>query len=75
MDPLRYRGGSVKYGWKLEGRYLVPHPHEQAGLAMAREMRATGLPYRVIAATLTERGFLPRQGERWYPTQIKRLVD
>ena len=43
MDPLRYRGGSVKYGWKLEGRYLVPHPHEQAGLAMAREMRDTVL--------------------------------
>ena len=75
MDPLRYRGGSVKYGWRLEGRYLVANLHEQAGLAMAKEMRDAGLAYRVIAATMTERGFVPRQGERWYATQIKRLIE
>jgi DNA invertase Pin-like site-specific DNA recombinase len=49
-------GGSAKFGYAIEGAgqaaVLVAKPDEQAALAYAKEMRATGISFRGIASIL-----------------------
>ncbi len=54
----RYTGGFVPFGYSLaaDSQTLVEAPDEQAVIREARALRATGMSYRAIAATLAERG-------------------
>jgi DNA invertase Pin-like site-specific DNA recombinase len=45
--------GSPPYGYRAEGRELVPEPAEQAALALICELRAAGQSVRSIVAALT----------------------
>jgi DNA invertase Pin-like site-specific DNA recombinase len=49
-------GGSAKFGYTIQGTgqaaVLVEKPEEQAALAYAKEMRATGISFRAISAIL-----------------------
>jgi DNA invertase Pin-like site-specific DNA recombinase len=49
-------GGSAKFGYTIQGTgqaaVLVEKPEEQAALAYAKEMRATGISFRAIASIL-----------------------
>lgn len=68
--------GSVPYGWTLasDGRTLEPCAEEQSMIALARELRETGLSLRKIGAQLEARGLLPRNGRSWAAQSVKGLL-
>lgn len=71
-----YTGGHVPYGFRLslDGVHLEEHPGEQMVMAAARDLRGAGMSLRAIGAELAERGLMTRNGRRWGPKQVRRLV-
>ena len=70
-----YVGGEAPYGYRAgEGGRLVGVDSEQAVLAMARELRASGLSLRVVARRLDVKGFRARSGKPFAAQQIARMV-
>ncbi len=66
--------GSPPYGWRAEGRELVPEPAEQAALALIRELRAAGQSVRSIAAALAAEGHQAKRGGAWHPETVRRII-
>lgn len=58
------RVGTIPLGYRLsrDGIHLEENPEEQAVLALARELRASGNTIREIAAALNRSGFATRRG-------------
>jgi DNA invertase Pin-like site-specific DNA recombinase len=71
-----YTGGHAPYGYRLaaDGEHLQPVPEEQAVLAAARELRASGLSLRHVATELDHRGLRSRSGRAFGPKQIRDMV-
>ena len=71
-----YTGGKVLYGFTLApcGVLLVEDASEQAVLAQARELHASGLSLRAVAAELDRRGIVSRVGRAFAAPQIARMV-
>lgn len=67
--------GAPPFGWKAEGRELVPVPGEQAILERITDMRRGGFSLRAIADGLTTEGHRPRRGERWHPETLRKIID
>lgn len=75
MAHLRTTGqrysGRAPYGYRfvgapgLDSQRLEIDEEERANLTVARELRAAGLSYAAVAATLTERGIMARCGKPW----------
>jgi DNA invertase Pin-like site-specific DNA recombinase len=70
------RVGAVSYGFELgaDGKTLVSHAGEQEVIRIARELRTTGMSLRDIAAELSTRGMLARNGGAFAATQIARMM-
>jgi DNA invertase Pin-like site-specific DNA recombinase len=70
------RVGAVPYGFALQGDgvHLVAAPHEQATIARARSLRATGLSLRAVAAKLATEGRVSRCGRGFLPEQVARML-
>jgi DNA invertase Pin-like site-specific DNA recombinase len=68
------RTGGVPYGYRAEGKRLVPDMEEQATVARARELRAEGKSLRGVAATLIAEGRRPRGGGEWAIQTVRRIV-
>ena len=70
------RVGAIPYGHDLadDGVRLLDNIEEQAAIAQARELKASGLSLRKIAAELQRRGFVSRAGTMFQPGQILRMV-
>ena len=66
--------GSPPFGWRAEGRELVPVDSEQATLARILELRETGQSIREIEDTLTTEGHKPKRGGAWHPETIRRIL-
>ena len=69
--------GAVPYGMQRltpTSRWLVPHEHEQKALSIARSLRDLGASLRSIASTLAVQGFLARNGRKFDPQQIARML-
>lgn len=68
--------GAVPYGYRLmpDRATLIEDPLEQAVIAQARKLHASGLSLRKIAYQLDERGFHARNGAKFQSTQILRMV-
>ena len=66
------------YGWRIEGTgrlaRLVEEPSEQAVIAKARELRASGLGYNAIARALSAEGLLSRTGTPFVAMQVSRWL-
>jgi DNA invertase Pin-like site-specific DNA recombinase len=62
--------GMAPLGRRFEGGKVVPNEGELAVLARIRELRASGLSLRAIAATLNAEG-VPARGRRWYLRSIQ----
>lgn len=64
------------YGWKLghDGLALVADGTEQAALATLRELRASGMSLRKIAAELAARGIFARNGRPFAAKVVRDLV-
>ena len=67
------RIGSVPpFGWRHEGKRLVPNPDEQPARDRILELRAGGMSYGKICETLEEEGYPPRTN--WSKTAVRRVV-
>lgn len=72
-------GGPVPYGYMVQinpsgVKCLHPNPQEQAVIQRAQELRASGLSYRRVGATLWEEGRKPRTGGPWSSEAIRRMM-
>ena len=67
----RQRVGKVRFGYDLaaDGVSLVENPAEQRTVALIRDLRAAGCTLRQIAAALTARGILTKEGNRQWQHQ------
>lgn len=64
------------FGWRREGKELIPEPNEQRAIAMMREMRACGKTLQAIADWLQTNEYAPRQGgTKWYPQSVKHVLE
>lgn len=72
---LGERVGAVPYGSRLaeDGVALVPEPHEQAIIRVARSLRADGASLRGVARGLTRRGLRSRTGAPFAAEQVRRM--
>ena len=70
-----YGGGRPRFGCQAKDRALAPEPAEQETADRVRQLRADGLSYRQIASTLEAEGRRPKQGERWHPNTVRRIVE
>jgi site-specific DNA recombinase len=72
-----FTGGRVPFGYRLaaDGVRLEAHGDEQAIIGAARELAASGLSLRAIAARLEERGFVARSGRPFAAVQIARMLE
>ncbi len=68
------RTGGVPYGYRAEGKRLVPDPAEQATVARARELRGDGRSLRQVAQALVAEGRRPRGGGDWAIQTVRRLT-
>lgn len=66
--------GAIPYGYRREGDSLVLEPSEQAVIAMAKELSASGASLRSISARLAETGHLSRTGRPFTAQAIKNMV-
>jgi DNA invertase Pin-like site-specific DNA recombinase len=79
LAAKRARGeaaGNAPFGFDVtvDGR-LVPNERERATLAAVRELRASGLPVRAIAAELAIRGLVSaRTGRAYGKSQVGRML-
>lgn len=71
-----YAYGAPPFGYRAEGRGLVPDPDEAATVARIRELRAEGSSLRQIAETLTAEGRpTKRGGTVWHPPTVARVLE
>lgn len=68
------RVGAPPYGYKVEGKNLVPHPEEMATKERLREMRAAGLTLQKIRELATEQGLRNRFGRPFNLASIHAIV-
>lgn len=72
------RCGKVRFGFRLadDGVALIEEPAEQEVLKTIRRLKATGESLREIAAELTRRGILTKEGNRtWKHTTVARILQ
>jgi DNA invertase Pin-like site-specific DNA recombinase len=69
-----YSGGRPPFGWRAEGKELLPDEREQEVIALARRLSDEGLSSRHVAARLEEAGHRPKVGERWSSVQVCRIL-
>lgn len=75
-DAGMFLGGTAPYGYQVAADGgLEPCEAEQAIIADARELRASGLSLRRIGEELAARGHLPRSGGRWHAETVKSAVN
>jgi DNA invertase Pin-like site-specific DNA recombinase len=70
-----YGGGRPPFGWRAEGKELVPEPREQEAIALVRQLADEGLSSRQIAARLEEAGHRPKVGDHWSSVQVLRIIQ
>jgi len=71
------RVGAVPYGWQLgaDGVQLERCEAEQAVMATCRELKAEGWTLAAIGTELERRGLTPRNGGRWHPVRVFRVLE
>jgi len=70
-----YAAGQPPFGYRAEGRELVPDPDEQKAVQLIIQLRNEGASLRGIAVQLTAEGLEPKRGGQWHPQQVKRVLD
>lgn len=76
MKANGLRVGAVPFGSDLaaDGRTLVPNAKEQAIIGQVRDLQATGLSLRRIAAELNARGVGSKTGRTWSHVTVSGLI-
>ncbi|QDT11300.1 recombinase family protein [Planctomycetes bacterium K23_9] len=82
-DALRHkidngeRVGKIRYGYDLgdDGKTLQPNASEQDAIAWMQDLRGDGLTLRQIAAALTDRGIVTKEGRlKWTHTAVSGIL-
>jgi len=66
--------GPTPFGYRREGRDLLPDVAEQAALREAQRMDEAGASFREIGGMLTERGLMPHRGKAWYASSVRAML-
>lgn len=81
-NAKRERGGAIgtaPYGFRVEGKgklaVLVKDDYEQAVLSEVKECLTHRRPRRIISRVLRKRGFRSREGTKFQPIQVQRLME
>jgi len=72
------RCGKVRFGYRLadDGTTLIAIPEEQEAIQTIRRLKAAGESLRDIAAELTRRGILTKEGNaQWKHTTVARILE
>ena len=69
-----YTGGEAPYGYAVVSGKLEAMPAEQGVIAQARELRASGLSLRAVAAELDRAGLRARSTKIFAASQVARMV-
>jgi DNA invertase Pin-like site-specific DNA recombinase len=72
------RCGKVRFGYRLaeDGSTLIPVPDEQEAIQTIRRLKGAGESLRDIAAELTRRGILTKEGNaQWKHTTVARILE
>jgi len=72
------RCGKVRFGYRLaeDGTTLIPVPEEQEAIQTIRRLKGAGESLREIAAELTRRGILTKEGNaQWKHTTVARILE
>jgi len=81
LDQLRKENkrvsGYIPMGYDLDsdGKTLIPNPAEQKAIGLMKQYRENGVSYAKIGMRLESQGILSKQGKRWSPATIKRILD
>lgn len=67
--------GRTPFGYRREGKNLVPHAPQLRALAEARLMNDRGHSLREIAERLTAMNVLPQGGGQWYPASVRAILN
>ena len=73
-DNGGYAYGAPMFGYRAEGRELVPVPAEQAALTRMREVRAEGATYEAIARVLRREGYPTKRGGQWHGKVVRDVL-
>lgn len=65
---------SLPFGYQVKGDRVVQHPKEQEALTLMRKLRAKGQSLDDIAKALTEKGYKPRQADRWQTRALRQIL-
>ena len=69
-----YVGGRPPYGWRAEGRELVPDQAEQEVVSYVRQLHEDGLSSRQVAGRLNEAGYSTKDGRPWSSVQVLNVL-
>lgn len=67
--------GSIPYGYRREGKDLVPDIEEQRIVRSVNDMYQSGMRLSEIVGTLNSEQMTTRDNNPWSPQQVKRLID
>lgn len=70
-----YAQGRPPYGFRAEDGELVPDPDEQPVVEKVRLMADADMSLRQIAEALNSAGHAQRNGNRWHPQQVARVIE
>jgi DNA invertase Pin-like site-specific DNA recombinase len=70
-----YTGGRPSYGYATHNKELVPNESEQEMVQLVHKLHRAGKSLREIALQLDQRRFRPRNGQRWHPNTIRRIIQ
>lgn len=66
--------GAPPFGYRAEGRSLVPDEQEQATLRRIQDLHLGGASLRQIAAALASEGHPPKRGVRWHLQTLSLII-
>ena len=70
-----YAGGRAPYGYRVEDRQLVLDEDEAEIVRIVFEKREKGATLQDIADWLNDHGYQSRSGKRFYPSQIRSILN
>ncbi len=66
--------GPTPFGYRREGKTLVPEATEQAALTEALRLDRAGFSFRAIGRALTDLGVKPHRGSAWHASSVRAML-
>jgi site-specific DNA recombinase len=66
--------GPTPFGYRRDGKALVPEPAEQTALNEALRLDRAGVSFRAIGRALTDLGVRPHRGTAWHASSVRAML-